>query len=148
MWQGIDLASIVLTVFGLTITALFAVLMFWAVLRAKLYKPIKAIGVVEVSEREVGYLAPDGGAFVSLDDLIKLEIVCDDKGAFHDGVFWVLTHLAGEPLLIPACAQGSDQLFDAFAALPKIDFELAARAMNSTKNATYLIWQRQEGRLK
>ena len=127
---------------GIALAAIFTVQLVTAVLRLKLQKPIKATGVVEVKEREVGYLAPDGGAFVSLDDLTKLEIVTTDKGPVQDDVFWVLTHLAGDPLLIPASAQGSDQLFDAFAALKGIDFETAVHAMSSTENARFLIWER------
>ena len=65
---------------GIALAALFAVQLVTATLRIKLQKPVKATGVVEVKEREVGYLAPDGGAFVSLDDLTKLEIVTTDKG--------------------------------------------------------------------
>ncbi|MDR6266465.1 hypothetical protein [Roseobacter sp. N2S] len=140
--RGIDLESYTMTALGVVVTGLFAVLLFWAILRAKLYKPVKAVGMVEVKEREVGYLSPEGGAFVSLDDLTRLEIVTTDKGPLQDDVFWVLTHLGGAPLSIPASAQGSDLLFDAFAPLKGIDFETAVRAMGSTQNARFLIWER------
>ncbi|GGA06964.1 hypothetical protein [Neptunicoccus cionae] len=140
--RGIDRSSVTLTGLGAVITGLFAVLLFWAILRAKLYKPVSAAGVVEVKEREVGYLAPDGGAYVSLDNLTRLEIVTNDKGPAQDDVFWVLTHLGGEPLYIPASAQGSDLLFDAFAALKGVNFEEAVRAMGSTENARFVIWEK------
>jgi hypothetical protein len=139
---GLDRESVTQTFMGGAISALFAVLLFWAILRAKMYKPVKAVGVVEVTEREVGYLAPDGGAYVSLDDLVKLEIVTNDRGPAEDDVFWVLSHRNGEPIAIPASAKGSDLLFDAFAALKGVDFETAVRAMGSTENARFLIWEK------
>ena len=139
---GLERESVTQTFVGGAIAALFAVLLFWAVLRAKMFKPVKAVGVVEVKEREVGYLTPEGGAFVSLDDLVKLEIVTNDRGPMEDDVFWILTHRGGDPVAIPASAKGSDLLFDAFAALPKVDFEQAVRAMGSTENARFLIWEK------
>jgi hypothetical protein len=139
---GLDRESVTQTFMGGAVSALFAVLLFWAVLRAKMYKPVKAVGVVEVTEREVGYLAPEGGAYVSLDDLVKLEIVTNDRGPAEDDVFWVLSHRNGEPIAIPASAKGSELLFDAFAALKGVDFEAAVRAMGSTENARFLIWEK------
>ena len=139
---GLDRESVTQTLLGGVIAALFATLMFWAILRAKMYKPLKGVGVVEVKEREVGYLSPDGGAFVSLDDLTKLEIVTNDRGPVEDDVFWVLSHNGGEPVAIPASAKGSELLFDAFAALKGADFENAVRAMSSTQNARFLIWEK------
>lgn len=139
---GLDRESVMQTFLGGLIAALFAVLLFWAVLRVKMYKPLKAAGVVEVTEREVGYLSPEGGAYVSLDDLVKLEIVTNDRGPAEDDVFWVLSHSGGEPIAIPASAKGSELLFDAFAALQGVDFEKAVRAMGSTQNARFLIWEK------
>ena len=139
---GFERESVTQTGVGAVIAGVFAVLLFWAILRAKLFKPVKAVGVVEVKEREVGYLAPEGGAFVSLDDLLKLEIVTNNRGPAEDDVFWVLTHRGGDPVAIPASAKGSDLLFDAFAALKGVDFEEAVRAMGSTDNARFLIWER------
>jgi hypothetical protein len=140
--RGIDLESVTMIVFGLALAGLFSVLLFWAVIRAKFYKPVRAVGIVEVKEREVAYLAPEGGAFVSLDELTRLEIVTNDHGPAEDDVFWVLTHRGGDPLLIPASAEGAGLLFDAFAALPGVDFEMAVRAMGSTETARFLIWER------
>lgn len=140
--RGVDRGSSLPVGFGIALVAIFSVQLVTAVLRVMLQKPVKAVGVVEVKERQVGYLAPDGGAFVSLDDLTRLEIVTNDRGPVEDDVFWVLSHLGGDPLLIPASAQGSELLFDAFAALPRVDFEKAVRAMGSTENARFLIWER------
>ena len=139
---GLERESVTQTFMGGLIAALFAGLMFWSILRAKMYKPLKGAGVVEVKEREVGYLSPEGGAFISLDDLTKLEIVTNDRGPVEDDVFWVLSHRGGEPIAIPASAKGSELLFDAFAALKGADFETAVRAMGSTQNARFLIWEK------
>ena len=138
-WAG---GSFFQTTLGLILSVLFAVLMSYAVLRAKLTKPIKAAGVVEITEREVGYLTPEGGAFVSLDDLTRLEIISTDRRSQDNETFWLLTHTAGPALLIPASAKGAEKLFDAFAALPKVDFELAARSMGGTESDRAVIWEK------
>ena len=140
--RGVDLSSFNMTLAGIAIAGVGAVLLFLAILRVKFHKPVRAAGVVEVTERQVGYLGPDTGSFVSLDELTRLEIITTGTGPLQEDVFWVLTHRAGDPLLIPASAEGTDQLFDAFAALPGIRFEEAIRAMGSTENARFLIWER------
>ena len=139
---GLVRGSMLQAFIGAAITVLFAVLTFWAILRVKMYKPLKRSGVVVVKEREVGYLSPDGGALISLDDLTKLEIIASRVGSAEEVAFWVLSH-AGAPLSIPADAKGSELLFDAFAALKGVDFEEAARAMTSKENARFLIWEKQ-----
>ncbi|MCP5086023.1 MAG: hypothetical protein GY952_04350 [Rhodobacteraceae bacterium] len=140
--NGVDQASVTTTIFGIALASVAAALLFLAILRVKFHKPTRAEGVVEVTERQVGYLGPDTGSYVSLDDLTRLEIVTSDKGPYEDDVFWILTHHGGAPLMIPASAEGTDQLFDAFSALPGIRFEEAIKAMGSTKNARFLIWEK------
>ncbi len=139
--RGIDQSSVTMTVAGLGIAAVAAILLFLAILRVRFHRSASAAGVVEVTERQVGYLGPEIGSYVSLDDLTRLEIVTNDRGPTEDDVFWILTHRAGPPLLIPASAEGTDQLFDAFAALPGIRFEEAIKAMGSTEKARFLIWE-------
>ncbi len=140
--RGVDLSSSIYIGLGIALSAIGAGLLFSAFLRVRFYKPVRAVGVVEVKEREIAYLGPDSGSYVSLDDLTRLEIVTKDSGPVADDVFWVLTHSAGLPLLIPASAQGTDLLFDAFAALPGIQMEQVVKAMGSTQNNRFLIWEK------
>lgn len=136
--RGVEINSWVYIGAGIGISLIAVALLFSAILRVRFHKPVRAAGVVEVKEREVAYLGPDAGSYVSLDDLTRLEIVT--KG--RDEVFWVLTHSAGFPLLIPASAQGTDLLFDAFAALPGIQMEQVIKALGSTQNNRYVIWRK------
>lgn len=133
--RAVERSALGLGLIAVVVTGVGAVLLFFALLRVRLSPGGQAAGVVEVDERQVGYLSAQGGAFVSLDDLTRLELV-GPRGDRH----WVLGHLAGPALVIPASADGADQLFDAFAALPGIRMEEAARAMGG--NTTHLVWVR------
>ena len=123
--------SLGIGLFGVGITIIFAGLLFLAILRVRLNPVGQAAGVVEVDEREIGYLGPEGGAFLSINDLTRIEVA--DR-------HWVLNHLGGPALIIPASAEGADQLFDAFAALPGLRIEDAVRAMGS--DGRQLVWTR------
>lgn len=134
--RAVDRAALGTGMVAVGITGVGVVLFFFAVLRLRLSPVGTAAGVVEVDERQVGYLtADDGGGFVSINDLTRLELV----GAAGDR-HWVLSHLAGPALVIPASADGAEQLFDAFAALPGLRIEDAARAMG--RDGPQLIWTR------
>jgi hypothetical protein len=139
---GLDRESVMQTLLGGAIVVVFVILIFWAILRAKMYKPPNFSGVVQVKEREVGYLCSEVEVFVSLDDLTKLEIVTKGYGRSGGEVFWVLSHEGGEPIAIPANTEGSELLFDAFAVLTDADFEEAVRALNGTQDARFLIWEK------
>jgi hypothetical protein len=105
-----------------------------------------AVGVVEVHEGRVMYLAPgeDGGS-ADVRELTRVEIVTTAGGPFEPDVFWVLTQ-PGQPLLtIPTEATGAGELFDALSALPGLSWEAVARAMGSTENARFLVWEKDPG---
>lgn len=134
--RAVDRASLGLGLVAAILICAGAGFLFLAIVRARLSAPGRAVGVVQVDEKQVGYFAPDGGAFVSLDDLTRLDVVTRP-----DGRYWILTHLGGPALVIPAGAEGSDQLIDAFATLPGLRLEDAARAIASGE-ARAMVWAR------
>lgn len=75
------------------------------------------LGVVEIDERQVIYLAPAGGGVVSLDRLKTARRV-PDKG---ERFLWQLADADGNALTIPSDAVGAAALFDAIDTLPDID---------------------------
>ncbi|MEM6618367.1 MAG: hypothetical protein AAF761_11245 [Pseudomonadota bacterium] len=134
--RAVDRSSLGLALVAAGVLCVGAVLFFYAVLRAQVRRGAIAEGAVEVDEREVRYLLADGGAMVSLDDLVRLEVMVKDEAGF-----WVLSHLAGPPLVIPAGAQGADALFDAFSALPGVRIEDAVRGLGAA-SGRITIWER------
>lgn len=132
---------------GWALIAALAVAAFWliraaaaaAALRAERMAP----GVVEISERRVGYYGPVGGGFVSLDELESIEIRTTADGPWAEDLFWLLHPPPGEEtLIIPNGARGADQLLPAFAGLPGFDHQQVLRAMGSTDAASFVLWRR------
>ncbi|MEL7116669.1 MAG: hypothetical protein AAGP08_13985 [Pseudomonadota bacterium] len=110
--------------------------------RARFPAPGGGLGLVEVDERRITYLGPDGGNSVSIEDLIRVRIDTNDLGPFAADVFWSFTDITGETLVIPGDAEGVDKLFDALAALPGIDYEKVTAASMSAKPQAFVVWER------
>lgn len=95
-----------------------------ALRRMRFGQGVRAPGVVEVDEAQVGYLSADGGGFVSLAELTELRLT-----PLAGRRFWRLKQADGQALLIPVEAEGADRLFDAFAALPGMDSQALVAAL-------------------
>ena len=93
-------------------------------------------GVVEITERRVGYFGPLTGGVVDLEDLDALSL---DRG--ERPPHWVLVQPGQPPLHIPLTAQGADSLFDAFATLPGIRTEHMLRQMQDDRRDIVVIWR-------
>lgn len=93
-------------------------------------------GLVQVDERRVIYWGPQTGGVVNLGDLLRLEVAPGRPAAR-----WLLTPLSGEPLAIPADAEGAEALFDAFAALPGLKVEPMLAALARPEGPPVAVWQ-------
>lgn len=140
--RGVERGSLTLTGLALVLVMVLGFLLYQAILRARFAGAQKAPGVVVVSEREIGFLGPDNGSFVSLDDLVRLEIMVFERREQAADIFWSLGHSAGEALLIPLGAEGAEQLYDSFAALRGVRMEEATRAVSAGRSGRFLIWER------
>ncbi|WP_289042712.1 hypothetical protein [uncultured Aliiroseovarius sp.] len=122
---------------GLVLAA-FGALILWSGLRhARIRAGHGGVGVVQVDERQITYLAPIGGGFASLDDVQRIEITKDRAGM----AVWSL-RTGSDILFIPARAEGAEALFDALTALSGADIDAAIRAANAPPNETVVIWKR------
>ena len=136
LWWAIGSLGLIKWI-GLTVAA-FGVAILWSGLRhARIQAGHGGVGVVQVNERQVTYLAPVGGGFASLDDVQRIEIAKDRAGMS----VWRL-RTGSEILFIPARAEGAEALFDALTALSGADIDAAIRAANTPPNDTVVIWQR------
>ncbi|WP_425099920.1 hypothetical protein [Tropicibacter sp. S64] len=118
------------------VVLLLGIALAWIGLRrARLYREGGGAGIVEVTERQISYFAPDGGGIVSVDGLRQVRIEVLDLMV----VQWVLAGRDGL-LAIPIDAEGANALFDVLSALPGADFETAITAMSATEPHSYVIW--------
>ncbi|GGD37684.1 hypothetical protein [Sinisalibacter lacisalsi] len=119
-----------------------AALLWTGIQRARFHGGHGGLGVVEVDERQIAYLAPVGGGIASLDLLTEVSLGPDRAGLpvwrFRSG---------GETLIIPASAEGTAKLFDALTALPGVDIEAAIRASRSRPTHSVVIWAKPPARL-
>ena len=143
------LGGYVLIPLGLIIASIGVILTLTALRRARFAQTIAAPGVVELDEAQVGYLAPDLGGFLSLDELTEIRLLI-----LQGKRMWRLKQADGQALLIPVDAAGADRLFDAFAALPGMDQSVLVAALNpagplahhpTLTAETRVIWRKQSG---
>jgi hypothetical protein len=104
-------------------------------------------GVVEVDERQISYFGAYDGGTVAVDSLARVTAMTNSQGPWAEDLFWVLEEDGGNTISIPNSAAGADNLFDAFSALPGVDFAAATRALGSTQNDSYVIWSKDPARL-
>ena len=122
---------------ALGLAALGAMLTWTGIQRARFHRGAGGLGVVQVNERQITYLAPVGGGFASLDALTRVEIAPDRAGL----PVWRFAS-PGAALVIPVNAERSEVLFEALTQLPGVNMEAAIRAAGSRPDRAVLIWQK------
>ena len=144
-----SLGGYVLVPLGAIVAGIGAILTLTAFRRARFAQTVAAPGVVELDERQVSYLAPELGGFISLDELVEIRLL-----SMRGRRMWRLKQSDGQALLIPVDAEGAQKLFDVFTSLPGMDTaELvlalhppAPQKANLTLAAeTRVIWRKQSG---
>ena len=111
-----SLGGYVLVPLGAIVAAIGAILTLTAFRRARFAQTVAAPGVVELDERQVSYLAPELGGFISLDELVEIRLL-----SMRGRRMWRLKQSDGQALLIPVDAEGAQKLFDVFTSLPGMD---------------------------
>ncbi len=123
--------------------ALVGAAVTWSgVQRARFYRGKGGLGLVQVDERQIIYLAPVGGGFASLEALTRVEIA-PDRAGFPVWRF----RSPGEELTIPVNAEDSEKLFEALTALKGVNMEAAIRAAAGKPDKPVLIWSKGQARL-
>ncbi|NNU79675.1 hypothetical protein HMH01_04395 [Halovulum dunhuangense] len=137
--RGVQLGGWLVMGFGAGIVALSALAGLAWYRRTRFQGGGTGAGLVEIDERRVGYLGPEGGGFVDLDALSRLDLLT--PGDPGDAV-WVLTHDDGLPLRIPLGARGAGRLVDVFSALPGIRMDAALAALEARRAQRVAVWRR------
>ncbi|MBT9384865.1 hypothetical protein KM176_13425 [Pseudooceanicola sp. CBS1P-1] len=103
-------------------------------------------GVVQVTEGQLAYYGPFTGGAVALSEVYRLTL---DPGP--DRPCWRLSQQGQPDLSIPLDAEGAEQLFDLFAALPGLRTAALVAAVQQvhagTRNRPAVIWDRSTLRL-
>lgn len=94
-------------------------------------------GVVLVDEGEVTFMGPIEGGSLALADLERLTL---DPTARPP--HWVFSTKHRDVLHVPVNAEGSDQLFDAFATLPGLKTEKMLAELSAGGAYPIVIWER------
>lgn len=139
VWLGWGRGAWVLLAIGAVVSVAIAALIYLAVIRLRLTQAIESVGLVEVDERRLTYLAPTLGGSLDLDDLRRIALSSGHRG----GQSWILYAPDRPPLIVPLGAQGADLLPDAFSALPGLGLPGLLRAVQARKPGLTTIWEKE-----
>jgi len=137
-WLGWMRGAWVLIGLGGVLAVALAVLIYLAVLRAHLARRLAGVGLVEVDERRITYLAPTLGGSLDLDDLRRVALSTGKTGAQN----WVLYAPEQAPLVIPLGAEGADVLPDTFAALPGLGLGALHKVVLARRVGMVSVWEK------
>lgn len=119
-----------------------AVLIYTGVQRARFRSGKGGPGVVTVDEGQISYFGPLSGGVVAISDLAM--VVLDPT---QTPPVWLLQQPRETDLAIPVNAEGSDQLFDAFAKLPDMRTEHMLSSLKADAAQPVVIWAKPVTRL-
>ncbi|MDJ1015741.1 MAG: hypothetical protein QNJ35_04440 [Paracoccaceae bacterium] len=123
-----------------TIVAAFGVgLIFAGIPRGRFRGQGGGAGVVDVDERRITYFGPVEGGSMALADIQRLCAVPPRV--------WELTSVGSEALRIPMDAEGADQLFDTFTALPGMRASALVHAARGAVGEPEIVWEKPRVRL-
>jgi hypothetical protein len=109
--------------------------------RERMLFPEKQI-IVKFDDEGVKATRPDGTIeIVTWSELKKIEVYTTDEGPFVEDVFFVL-HGDNRGCCIPQGAANAKDLIERLQNLPGFDNENFIKAMGSTSNNTFLIWEK------
>ena len=124
---------------GVVLVLLAAGIAFAGLQRARFRQGGQGPGVVVLDERRLVYMGPLTGGAMDVADLTRLELEPAALPAPH----WVLTGVGGQGLAIPVNAEGSEALFDVFAALPGIRSGQMLAVLERTPGARVTVWEKE-----
>ncbi len=107
------------------VLALSATLARHALARLRFQQAVGAPGIVELDEAQLGYLGPEVGGFISLNEAVELRLI-----TMRGRRLWRIKQADGQAMLVPIDAAGGAQLFDAFASLPGMNVTALAAALD------------------
>ncbi len=136
-WKSFTTLGLVFA-FWIVVAIAGAVILFAGLQRLRFRRGKDGVGVVQVDERQVSYFGPMQGGVISIEALVRVELVPAANGIHN----WVLTVWGDAPLIIPVNAARADTLFDVFNVLKGIETEKMLAALNAKSAQTVVIWEK------
>lgn len=119
------------------------VLIFAGVQRGRFRSGSGGPGAVRIDEGQVAYFGPLTGGMVALSEVLRLSL--DSRSS---PPVWILEQPGQPELAIPLTAEGADDLFDVFAALPGIKTDRMLEQMRTGgTHHRVVIWEKTMPRL-
>ena len=137
LWLGLTSFGLVAG-FGWLVAAIGAAGLVAGWQRARFRIGAGGAGLVHVDERQVTYFGPYGGGAISIEGLIRVELIPAQGNTHH----WLLVEPGQKPLAIPVNAEQAEDLFDAFAALDGFATQKMLNALNTRSSQPVVIWQK------
>ncbi|MEM8792019.1 MAG: hypothetical protein AAGE80_10400 [Pseudomonadota bacterium] len=135
--------TLLLTLIGTVLSGLWcAVALMRAVVRRKTGQDHPGgPGVVTIQEGRIGYYGPEGGGFIVIDELMRVDLVAaGERGG--DALDWRFRDADGQVLQVPAEAEGAEKILDAIGVLKDIDYPSLVSAMFAKGVAIHTVWRR------
>ncbi|MBL4812282.1 MAG: hypothetical protein JKX69_08000 [Rhodobacteraceae bacterium] len=120
---------------GWAVLALGLTLLLTGLQRGRFRGQKGAPGMVQLDERQLSYFGPLTGGVIDLDEMRALDWEPSKPG------HWVLTGADHNEVHIPNGAEGADQLFDAFSALPGLSAAKLIEIPRQTGKARIAVWR-------
>lgn len=121
---------------GVAVTLAGLALVYSGVQRLRFLHGGGGAGIVQVVEGRITYFGPLTGGVVDMDALEQLAIDHSAKPAH-----WLLYQPGQPPIAIPVDAEGSERLFDIFAALPGMRTEYLLRRLRPGGDHVDVVWR-------
>ena len=118
--------------------AVFVILAFAALQRARFASKGQGIGVVEVDEGVVSYLTAYTGGQIEIEAMTAVLLLPAAKGEAH----WQLEAPGQIPLTIPLNAVDAEKLFDVFVSLDGIETEKMLKQIKESPKSPVVIWRK------
>lgn len=127
----------ILQIVGYAVTCIAILLAVVGIQRGRFRNSATGQGVVTYIEGQVTYFGPYSGGMIAIDDISAIRLEKSGKTKA-----WMIEQPAQPAVMIPVDAQGADQLFDVFAALPGLKIEYMLSKLSHDREGSVLIWQR------
>ncbi len=114
-----------------------AALVFIGIQRGRFRTGAGGPGLVQVDEGRITYFGPLSGGSADLSDITRIDVDTTGKPAH-----WRVVQPGQPPLSIPVTAEGSETLFDAFAALPGLATGAMVAKLNAPGRGVATVWRR------
>lgn len=124
---------------GVVLTIIGGALLLIGFQRGRFRSDQDGPGIVQVVEGQIAYFGPAEGGLIAISEMTRISLVM-----LNEARCWKLEQPSLATLYIPVTANGTDQLFDAFATLPGLRIESMVQKLAQDTAKSILVWERSD----